>query len=250
MDVLLTKPCPYMKCWWTKELSDLKKTKYKLSKISYHFRGTPDHPSHTEHKNAAHNIRNCIDTTKKKHWDEWLNDAKFKDIYTANRYINGSPTDYSNAHIPDLKTHNNATHNTSLTTDNATKAKVLAETFFPQPPPTPSILISAYPKALQARGTFTRSNIQDTIKSLKLNKVPGLDRIKNIVLRECVESLIDNLYYIYRAILKLNTYPTQWLTSLTIVLLKWNIVRCYSNLKPNIPTRNCIRSLCSQDLCK
>ena len=33
-------------------------------------------------------------------------------------------------------------------------------------------------------------------------------------------------------------------------MLKWNIVRCYSDLKPNVPTRNCIRSLRSQDLCK
>ena len=31
-------------------------------------------------------------------------------------------------------------------------------------------------------------------------------------------------------------------------LLKWNIMRCYSDLKLNIPTRNCIGSLCSQDL--
>ena len=134
-EVLLTKPCPYMKWWWTKELSDLKKMKNMLSRISHHFRGTPDHPSHTKHKNAAHNLRNCIDTTKKKHWVDWLEDTKFKDIYTANRYINGEPTDYSNAHIPDLKTHNNGTHSTSLATDNATKAKVLVETFFPPPPP-------------------------------------------------------------------------------------------------------------------
>ena len=33
-------------------------------------------------------------------------------------------------------------------------------------------------------------------------------------------------------------------------VLKRNIVRCYSNLKPNVPLRNCIGSLCSQDLCK
>ena len=32
-------------------------------------------------------------------------------------------------------------------------------------------------------------------------------------------------------------------------VLKQNIVRCYSNSKPNIPTRNCMGSLHSQDLC-
>ena len=34
------------------------------------------------------------------------------------------------------------------------------------------------------------------------------------------------------------------------LLLKRNIKRCYSDLKPNVPLRNCIGSLRSQDLCK
>ena len=34
------------------------------------------------------------------------------------------------------------------------------------------------------------------------------------------------------------------------LVLKQNIGRYYSNLKPNIPTRDCIGSLRSQDLCK
>ena len=38
--------------------------------------------------------------------------------------------------------------------------------------------------------------------------------------------------------------------SMTLMLLKRNIVRYYSDLKPNIPLRNCIGSLRSQDLCK
>ena len=35
-----------------------------------------------------------------------------------------------------------------------------------------------------------------------------------------------------------------------LYLLKRNIGRCYSDLKPNVPLRNCIGSLRSQDLCK
>ena len=34
------------------------------------------------------------------------------------------------------------------------------------------------------------------------------------------------------------------------ILLKRNIGRCYSDLKPKVPLRNCIGSLRSQDLCK
>ena len=41
-----------------------------------------------------------------------------------------------------------------------------------------------------------------------------------------------------------------WNRGSKVLVLKQNIVRCYSNLKLNIPTRNCIRSLCSQVLHK
>ena len=38
-----------------------------------------------------------------------------------------------------------------------------------------------------------------------------------VVLQECAEMLIDNLYYIYHMILELNTYPLKWLISLTVL---------------------------------
>ena len=60
-----------------------------------------------------------------------------------------------------------------------------------------------------------------------------------------------------RLVKRIETYHTKIDTILAGVdvgdawiMLKQNIVRYYSELKPNIPTRNCIRSLRSQDLCK
>ena len=41
--VPVAKPSPYMKRWWLKELTRLKKEKNKLSQISYKFMGMPDH---------------------------------------------------------------------------------------------------------------------------------------------------------------------------------------------------------------
>ena len=43
-------------------------------------------------------------------------------------------------------------------------------------------------------------------------------------------------------------WPCELLTMIKV--LKRNIGRCYSDLKLNVPTRNCIGSLRSQDLCK
>ena len=48
--VLQLWPSPYSKRWWNKELGALKRTKNKLSSISYKYRELVDHPSHEEHR--------------------------------------------------------------------------------------------------------------------------------------------------------------------------------------------------------
>ena len=48
--VLLTRPCPHSKHWWSRSLSDLKRKKNKLSSLSYQYRALEDHPAHEEHR--------------------------------------------------------------------------------------------------------------------------------------------------------------------------------------------------------
>ena len=100
-----------------------------------------DHPAHTEHKDMACQLSNCISTTKKKHWSDWLEKATSNDIYIANKYIDSDPMDYSNTCIPDLKVFDAVTHTESLLTNNTLKAIVLAQTFFPHLPPHPTFLL-------------------------------------------------------------------------------------------------------------
>ena len=215
-----TRPSPFAKRWWTAELTELKREKNKLSKLSYRFRGLPNHPIHAEYRTANQKLYNRIEETKKSHWSDWLENATPSDVYTANKYINSEPSDYSNARIPALKIHNTETNQDTISNDNALKAKALADTFFPPPPPAPIIPDYVYPEPLKPKGTFTRDNIREAVKKLKPYKAPGLDGIQNVVLQECIETIVDNLYYIYRAVLKLNTYPSRWLILLTIVLRK------------------------------
>lgn len=185
------------------ELMGKKKEKNKLSKLTYRLRGMPDHPIYLEHKAATHNLKNCIETTKKKHWISSLEETTNNNIYLANKYINGEPSDYSHMHIPNIKTYNEPTHSTTLATDNANKVNAMAKTFFPPPLPVPSIPHSVYPEPLPAKGIFSKANIRNSIKNLKPQKTPGLDGIKNIILKECVDMVIDNLYHIFHTIVKL-----------------------------------------------
>ena len=70
------------------------------------------------------------------------------------------------------------------------------------------------------------------INKLKPYKAPGLDGIQNVVLKECADTIIDNLYFIFKAILELNAYPSRWLKSLPIMLCKpgkpeYNVAKSY-----------------------
>lgn len=67
---------------------------------------------------------------------------------------------------------------------------------------------------------------------MKPYKAPGLDGIPNIVLQKCINTIINHLYYIFRAILELDMYPSRWLAILIVVLCKpgkatYNIAKAY-----------------------
>ena len=230
-EVSTTKPSPFTKRWWTKELTELKREQTRLSKLSYRYRGVRDHTVHAEFKSATNKLSNRIDETKKEHWTEWLESANSRDIYTANKYLNSELSDYSSTRIPPLKT-TNFQQQEVIVTENSAKAEALAEAFFPPPPVEPIIPECAYPELLKARGYFSREDIRKAIKKLKPYKAPGEDGIQNIVIQRCVDTVIDYLYYIYRAVLELDKYPSRWLIILTIVLWKagkaaYNVAKSY-----------------------
>ena len=137
-EIPLSKPSPYAKHWWTKELTELKKEKNRISNLSYKQHGLPDAPIHAMHKEATRKLCCRIDEVKKEHWSNWLEEALPRDIYIANNYITNAPSDYANARIPSLK-HSNPTGTNTTTNTNPRKVAELA-TALCQPTLSPSKL--------------------------------------------------------------------------------------------------------------
>src|ERR1700722_158627 len=54
------KPSPFSRRWWTKELTDLKKSQNRLSNKSYKLRAIRDHPIHLEFKASVSRFKEVM----------------------------------------------------------------------------------------------------------------------------------------------------------------------------------------------
>ena len=104
---------------------------------------------------------------------------------------------------------------------NEDKSEALARALFPPPPATPGVPTTCYPKpADDFFSFFSHQQIRLAATKLAPFKAPGPDGVPNVVLKQCAETLIDHLYFLFRAIFELDTYPEQWKASITVVLRK------------------------------
>ena len=215
-----SKPSPFAKRWWTKDLSKMRKEKNRLSSLAFKFRHIPNHPSKKQYRQFANKYANEIRKVKTEHWEEWLENITDKEVFAANKIVTDLPSDYARARIPPLKT-SLPDGSPSLASSNQAKAAALARTFFPPPPATPSIPPNPiYPKPLKAPKFFTKAQIKQKIRSLAPYKAPGPDGIPNIVLVRCADLLADHLFFLYRGLLEHDAYFNGWLHSTTVVLQK------------------------------
>jgi hypothetical protein len=219
MHVPLSKPFPHTKRWWNPDLTAIRKAKNKLSKVAYRWRGLPDHPAHQQHREVSKEYAKLIDSAKKEHWESWLLNASERDIWTANKYATDPPTDGGRTRMPTLII-SNPDGTSRHTTSNDEKSEALAKSFFPPPPSHPIIPATCYPRPANIFKFFKRKQITDATGKLAAFKAPGPDGIPNVVLKRCIAQLVDRLYFIFRAVFELETYPDEWKESITVVLRK------------------------------
>ena len=65
-----------------------------------------------------------------------------------------------------------------------------------------------------------REQITRATHKLSTHKAPGPDGVPNIVLKKSINVIVTHLYFIFRAIFGLKTYPSEWKESITVVLRK------------------------------
>ena len=77
-----TKPSPFTKRWWTRELSQARSTMRRAVRLANKVNNDPSHPSHQEYR--LHHNASLIRSTKKEHWTAWLENADETNIWSFN----------------------------------------------------------------------------------------------------------------------------------------------------------------------
>ncbi|EJD43443.1 hypothetical protein AURDEDRAFT_66469, partial [Auricularia subglabra TFB-10046 SS5] len=109
-----------------------------------------------------------------------------------------------------------ATHKT-----NSEKSEAFYKSFFPAKPdnidirPTPP-----GPHSTEGIKTITREQIRRNVAKLAPYKAPGEDRIPNVILKRCIDVLIEYLFHIFSAISRHGFYYDRWRRFVTVVLRK------------------------------
>ncbi|PPQ82122.1 hypothetical protein CVT24_012427 [Panaeolus cyanescens] len=184
-EVELTKPLPDEKRWWTRELEELKKAKNRLASKAFKMRAWVDAEVHQRAKRAARRFAEEVLRAKRERWEEWLNEASTRDLWTANGYLKSPVGDGGRTRIPTLRVYNDFDEEIEVT-DNGEKAKVLARTFFPPPPnwdrddEQEGRRRREYPDPLPDPEELTEATVERHIKKMLPYKACGPDGIPNV----------------------------------------------------------------------
>ncbi|GBE90127.1 RNA-directed DNA polymerase from mobile element jockey [Sparassis crispa] len=214
--VPLSKPTPFTKRWWSKDLTKSWKRVQRLARTSYKFRHIADHSSHMEYRRTRNRYGEEIKTAKQDHWEVWLESADPDSIWTINRFTSAGPTDGSRPRVPPLREGGE-----SPADDNAAKSAILYKTFFPPPGPPPTIPNGhRYGRPTFRFSPITDAQIETVIKKLHDHRAPGPDGASNEVYKHCIDLLLPCLGRLFRGTFNLQVYPTEWKTSNTVALRK------------------------------
>ena len=109
---------------------------------------------------------------------------------------------------------------------------MLVKLMFPARPADCEVPQEDYTDQLPAPPEITKDQIRHHITSLCPHKAPGADEIPNIVLKKSAELITPHLLQIFRAVLNLHVYPSQWKDIITCVLRKpgkprYNVPKAY-----------------------
>jgi hypothetical protein len=161
--VPLSKPMPWSRRWWNKNLQHQRKENRWLN----------------EYQDKIKKVKNT-------HWIDWLKNTSEQNKSTANRYISEPESNGSKTYIPQLEMPQPDSAPT-MAVMNEEKTHVLKRTFLPPPPAMPSDFSNVeYQMLLPNVPEIKETQITRQAARLSSYKASGPDHIPNIVIQQSI----------------------------------------------------------------
>ena len=180
------------------------------------------HPCHDEYRTVRNFYSNLIKEQRRNHWISWLEKIGDRDLWTANRFITGPPSDGGKMCVPALRSTDKQGNQIEVCNNtDKSKSKLLHKVFFFDPPNDPGIDPGhVYPEEKFVMDSITNSQIVRAISRLWPYKAPSSSEISNSILINCAELIIPYVGPIFRVTFDLKHYPEQWKRYVTIAIRK------------------------------
>ena len=217
------------KPWWSQEIDEKRKIMHHRWREWKETRTTPA-------RNQFNAVRNSFYTTireaKSKNWDDFLQSARGKEVFTAMRYTKPRRVDPT----PDI------TLGEEKAKTFKEKAQLFRKALFP-PPPTLDIQEDEYelPTRRLPWPRLTQREIRNAIISSSSTKAPGPDGLGFECIKMAYRAIPDYFHTLYEVLLRYGYHPKAWREA-TIVIIKKNGKPDYSAPKAYRPISllNCL----------
>jgi Zn-finger protein len=219
-------------------LTNTRKELNRLEREAYRWRHCEWHPAHKETRALGQKYAAAIQKAKTKHWNQWLEELDGQTVWNVGKMAKGTATDGGRTRVPNLISTKRGEEEETTARDNETKAQLLFEEFFPEPPKNHNS------GKLQGAARWKHENISNdqirrAIKRMKPYKATKPGTIPNCVLKETGKMITPYLGPLFRATFNLKYYPEQWAKTTTIALKKGD--------KPDYTTPNAWRPISLSD---
>ena len=203
--------------WWSKELEQIR---LELLRRQRKWNRTKDRADKREVNACRRHLRRAIAEAKQASWRRMCEDASDEDLWATFRKLMRPRHAYR---MGDLRVGD------SWISDEAGKARALADRFFPTPPssdiPVHEAVHTRVTQILtRARATeipdVSRTELHAAIWASGPWKAPGADRVTNACLRECEDILTPYLLPLLSASLRLQSIPSEWKSAMVVAVPK------------------------------
>lgn len=216
-----SRPSPRHKRWWTPELKKMRRKCARIGEKAKRFRHAPEHEIHRRHAEALDAYGKAMEQAKSAHFEDFLESVDSHSIWLAHKMLCDVPMSVGGTRVPTLVQKDANGNITSTAKSNDEKSETLYASFFPQKPANLDLPpIDPRLRNLEGMRPPTREQIRRNVDKLAPYKAPGEDKIPNVVIKRCIDLLIEYLFHIYGAVAQHGFYYERWRLFITVVIRK------------------------------